>query len=234
MDAPTDQQVEAYIDSVPGLRREWGIIGANRTARLTLIIMSLCLLGIAAGAVLMLLFEDNHFSTNEVTGILIVIVLTYVACGMRFFQLRSERADLVRFRQALAKRLTGNPQTDTDAQTQAEVSFKWTKGPYKTIINMIGIAGFVILTLNTYQSGEILLSRMLLFDACILAFLAGMFWNNFAFKADLLEVELEERSRATIKWQSEHPGEAQRQQDEAQAAKEEAANGGLHGKHSRK
>lgn len=43
---------------------------------------------------------------------------------------------------------------------------------------MIGIAGLVILTINTYQVGTVDFARVLLFDGAILIYLAGAFWNN--------------------------------------------------------
>lgn len=215
METPTDKQVEAYINSVPGLRKEWGILGAKRIARVCFAIMIICLIAIVAGAIYIMIFDESKLSMNEITGIAIVLVLTYVACGLRVFQLRFERAELVRYRKALAEKLVGNPATDADTQVRISDSFAWKKDHYRTVARMIGITGFIIITLNTYQSGELVLSRMLLFDGAIIAFLAGAFWNNFAFKAEALEVELEERSRATIKWQTEHPGEAQQIINEA-------------------
>lgn len=218
MDKPTDQQVEAYIKSVPGLRGEWGIPRARRTAGFAFAIMSICLIAIAAGAIVMYMMEEKALTFNDVSGVVIVLVLTYVACGLRFFQLRAERVDLIRYRKDLADGLTGDPSTDGETQMRISTNFVWKSLSYRTVERMLGIAGLVIITLNTYQSGELVFARMMLFDGAIIAFLAGAFWNNFALKADLLEVELEERSRATMKWQTEHPGEAQRQEDEAAAA----------------
>lgn len=218
METPTDKQVEAYIKSVPGLRKEWGIPGARRIARLCSAIMIICLIAIVAGAILIMMFDESRLSMNELTGIAIVLVLTYIACGLRIFQLRFERAELVRYRKALAEKLIGNPATDADTQVRISASFAWKKDHYRTVTRMIGIAGFIIITLNTYQSGELVFSRMLLFDGAIIAFLAGAFWNNFAFKAEALEVELEERSRATMKWQMEHSDEVQQIINEADRA----------------
>lgn len=209
METPTDSQVEAYIKSVPGLRKEWGIPGARRTATLCLFVMSLCLVAIVIGALYMFMFDANELSFNELTGIIIVLVLTYIVCGLRFFQLRFERKDLAGYRKALADKLVGNPTTDGDTQVRVSASYAWKKDHYRTVARMLGIAGLIIITLNTYQSGELVFSRMLLFDGAIVAFLAGTFWNNFAFKAELLEVELMERCRATMKWQTEHPDEVQ-------------------------
>lgn len=218
MDTPTDQQVEAYIESVPGLRREWGIPGAKRIATITFIIMVLCLLAIAGGTAAYLMFSSVKLTFTDLSGIIIVLVLAYVACGLRIFQLRAERAELPAYREALASKLTGNPETDVDAQAKVDVSFKWKSLHYRTIARMIGIAGLAVIALNTYQAGMqtgmMDYARTLLFDGAIVAFLTGAFWNNFAFKANLLEVALQERSRATIKWQTEHPGEVQNAPEE--------------------
>ena len=47
--------------------------------------------------------------------------------------------------------------------------------------------------------------RLDLSDGAILVYLTGAFWNNFAFKAELLELELVERTRATLQYQKAHP-----------------------------
>lgn len=228
MDTPTDAQVKSYIDSVPGLRREWGIPKAERAGTIAFGIMSVLLIAIAVGAVAYFMRVDMEIAFKNASGLIIVLVLAYVVSGVRFFQLRAERRDLEEFRKELAKRLTGNPQTDVEEQQQVEASFRWNSLHYRTIARMIGITGLIILTINTYQSGTIDYARMLLFDGAILVYLTGAFWNNFAFKADLLTVELQERSRATIRWQTEHPGEAQ-----AQIGEQEPDKLPEHGAHSK-
>ena len=205
MDAPTDEQVKAYIDSVPGLREEWGIPKSKRMGTIALVLMNLFLVAITIGAIVYFAFGGSGAAHQGVSGLIIVLVLAYVVSGIRIFQLRAERAELPAFRKMLAQRLTGNPQTDTETQTRVETEFKWESLRYRTVARMIGIAGLIILTINTYQIGIIDYGRVLLFDGAILVYLTGAFWNNFAFKSDLLEVELEERSRATIRWQTEHP-----------------------------
>lgn len=220
MQTPTDQQVKDYIESVPGLRDEWGIPSAKRLATIMFALMNACLVAITVGAIAYFMFGDPKVTGLGFSGIIIVLVLTYVVSGLRVFQLRAERAELPAYRKALANGLSGDPEADVANQTQVDASFKWESLRYRTIARMIGIAGLVIITLNTYQTGQIDYSRVLLFDGMILAFLFGAFWNNYAFKVDVLEVELEERSRATIKWQSEHPGAAQAEErvvDEAPA-----------------
>ena len=217
MGTPTDEQVKSYIESVPGLREEWGISGALRLAKVTFIVMNVLLIAVIIGVIAYFAFTSPELSTKGVSGLIIILVLAYAASVVRIFQLRAERKELPRFRQALARRLTGNPETDTEAQQQVEGEFKWESMRYRIIVRMIGIAGLVILTINTYQVGTVDFARVLLFDGAILIYLAGAFWNNYAFKADLLEVELQERSRATIRWQTEHPGEAQREEAQRDA-----------------
>ena len=204
---PTDEQVRAYIDSVPGLRKEWGIASARRLGSVCFVLMSVLLIALAIGTIAYLAFASPDLARRSVSGLIIVIVLAYVACGLRIFQLRAERAELPAFRKALAAGLTGDPATDTQAQTRIETDFTWKSLHYRNIARLIGIAALIIIAINTYQIGVLDYARTLLFDGVIIVYLAGAFWNNFAFKAGLLEVELEERSRATIRWQTEHHDE---------------------------
>lgn len=113
---------------------------------------------------------------------------------------------------------------------QAEADYRWESIRYQRIARMIGLAALIIIAINTYQVGTNDFARVLLFDGAILIYLTGAFWCNFAFKAELLEVELEERSRATIKWQTEHPGEAQAEEQEAGDAPVEPIVRGAHSK----
>lgn len=211
MGTPSDEQVKSYIESVPGLRDEWGIPGAKRLSTVAFVIMNACLLAIIVGVFAYFMFADASVARKDVSGMIIVLVLAYAVSAVRVFQLRAERAELPAYRKALAQKLTGNPETDPMRQSEVEGSFKWDSMKYRFVARMIGIAGLIIIAINTYQVGTTDFARVLLFDGAILAYLAGAFWNNFALKADILEVELEERSRATIKWQTEHPGEAQHQ-----------------------
>ena len=214
MNTPSDEQVKSYIDSVPGLRDEWGIPKAKRLGTIAFGLMNLFLVAIVVGAVAYLVRVDASISFKHLDGLVIVLVLAFVVSGIRIFQLRAERAELPGFRKMLAQHLTGNPQTDPEAQTRVEAEYRWESIRYQRIARMIGLAGLIIIAINTYQVGTNDFGRVLLFDAAILVYLTGAFWNNFAFKADLLEVELEERSRATIKWQTEHPGEVQAEESQ--------------------
>lgn len=204
---PTDEQVRAYIDSVPGLRDEWGITGAQRLSSVCFVLMNVLLIAVIVGAIAYLAFGNPHVSTVSISGLIIVLVLACVTSGLRFFQLRAERAELPRFRSALSRGLSGDPETDAQEQTRIEAEFKWESLRYRNIARMIGIAALIIIAINTYQVGTVDYARTLLFDGAILIYLTGAFWNNFAFKAELVEVELEERSRATIRWQTEHASE---------------------------
>lgn len=209
MDTPTDEQVRSYIDSVAGLRREWGIPKAKRASTIAFVLMNICLIAVIVGAIAYFMFGNPNVVDKGLDGLIIVLALAYVVSGIRIFQLRAERAELPGFRKMLAQHLTGNPQTDPEVQTRVEAEYRWTSIRYQRIARMIGLAGLIIIAINTYQVGVNDYGRVLLFDGAILIYLTGAFWNSFALKTDLLEVELEERSRATIKWQTEHPGEAQ-------------------------
>ena len=217
MDMPSNEQVKSYIDSVPGLRDEWGIPKAKRLSTFTFGLMSLLLIAVVVGAVAYIMRVDTSISFKHLDGLVIVLVLAYVVSGIRLFQLRAERAELPGFRKMLAQNLTGDPQTDPEVQTRVEAEYKWESIRYQRIARMIGLAALIIIAINTYQVGTNDFARVLLFDGAILIYLTGAFWCNFAFKADLLEVELEERSRATIRWQTEHPGEAQELAEEPSA-----------------
>lgn len=214
---PSDEQVEKYIDSVPGLRQEWGIPKAQRMAKVCFAIMNVCLIAIIVGVFAYFMFGDPAATRKGVSGLIIVLVLAYAVSAIRVFQLRAERAELPAYQKALAAKLTGNPETDVEAQMQVDAAFKWESLKYRYATRMIGLAGLVIITLNTYQLGMTDFARVLLFDGTIVAYLAGAFWNNFALKVDILEIDLRERSRATIRWQTEHPGATQKEL-EAQTA----------------
>ena len=218
MNTPTDEQVKSYIKSVPDLRETWGIPKAKTMGTIALALMCLLLMGVLVGAAAYFMRVDTSISFKHADGLIIVLVLAYVVSGIRVLQLRVERAELPGFRKLLAQRLTGDPETDGNTQMQAEADYKWESIRYQRIARMIGLAALIIIAINTYQVGTSDFARVLLFDGAILIYLTGAFWCNFAFKAELLEVELEERSRATIKWQTEHPGEAQAEEREADDA----------------
>ncbi|GEM_PF-6824525 len=230
MNTPTDEQVKSYIKSVPGLRQTWGIPKAKSMGTVALALMCLLLMGVLVGAAAYFMRVDTSISFKHADGLVIVLVLAYVVSGIRVLQLRAERAELPGFRKLLAQRLTGDPETDGEAQMQAEADYKWESIRYQRIARMIGLAALIIIAINTYQVGTNDFARVLLFDGAILIYLTGAFWCNFAFKAELLEVELEERSRATIKWQTEHPGEAQAEEQKAGDAPVEPIVRGAHSK----
>jgi uncharacterized membrane protein len=204
MQNPTDKEVLDYIDSVPGLRDEWGINGSKHLATGAFVLMNLMLLALLVGTFAYFALTDSSTAMNHISGLIIVIVLAYAIAAVRILQLRATHRDLAEFRKLLANRLTGNPETDIEAQNKAEQDHEWTMKRYTYAARMIGIAALIILSINTYQIG-VDAERTLIFDAAILSYLAGMFWSNFALKAGLLEIELQERSRSTMRWQTEHP-----------------------------
>lgn len=230
MNIPTDEQVKSYIKSVPGLRQTWGIPKAKSMGTVALALMCLLLMGVLVGAG-RLLHARRHLDFLQACR----RPRHRARAGVRRERhtrppapRRARRAP--RLRKLLAQRLTGDPETDGEAQMQAEADYRWESIRYQRIARMIGLAALIIIAINTYQVGTNDFARVLLFDGAILIYLTGAFWCNFAFKAELLEVELEERSRATIKWQTEHPGEAQAEEQEAGDAPVEPIVRGAHSK----
>lgn len=98
MGTPTDEQVKSYIESVPGLREEWGISGALRLAKVTFIVMNVLLIAVIIGVIAYFAFTSPELSTKGVSGLIIILVLAYAASVVRIFQLRAERKELPRFR----------------------------------------------------------------------------------------------------------------------------------------
>lgn len=230
MNTPTDEQVKSYIKSVPGLRRPGAYPRRRAWAPSPSRSCACCSWESWSGPPPTSCASTPRISFKHADGLVIVLVLAYVVSGIRVLQLRAERAELPGFRKLLAQRLTGDPETDGEAQMQAEADYRWESIRYQRIARMIGLAALIIIAINTYQVGTNDFARVLLFDGAILIYLTGAFWCNFAFKAELLEVELEERSRATIKWQTEHPGEAQAEEQEAGDAPVEPIVRGAHSK----
>lgn len=233
---PNDEEVLQYIESIPNLRTEWGITGSKKMATITFVLLNILLVVVIIGTIVYFMLDGQQASHN-VSGLLIVLVLAYAVSGLRHFQLRAERAELPKYRKSLARELTGNPETDSEVQARVERNFKWESMRYRYIARMLGIAGLVIIMINTYQGATYDFARILIFDGAILIYLTGSLWNNYALKADILEVTLEERCRATIRWQTEHPGEAQEdagdespQAPKGEAPKESPAHNDVHDK----
>ena len=205
MDNPQDEELQQYFNAHPEVLTTWGIPGAQRLMRITFVLLNVALFALIVGFFAYTALNDESVVTNEISGLIIVLVLVYVVSAVRIFQLRAERRDLPGFRELLKKRLTGHPENDIDAQMKAELEYQWTSNKYTYICRMIGIAALVILGINEYHVGFQDVGRMLLFDCAIAAYLLGALWNNFAFKSELLMLELEERTRATLRYQREHP-----------------------------
>ena len=205
MDNQVNDEVRQYLNQHPEVVETWGIPSAKRLARMTFILLNTLLIVLIVGVFAYFSMASFETVNNQPSGLIIVIILAYIVSAVRIFQLRAERRDLVRFRPFLQQRLTGNPETDVEAQMQAEEDFDWTSNKFTYICRMIGIAGLVILGINTYQVGVQDIGRTLLFDGAILVYLIGAVWNNFAFKAELLELELVERTSKTLQYQKAHP-----------------------------
>lgn len=205
MDNQVNDEVRQYLDQHPEIAATWGIPNAKSLARITFILLNTLLIVLIVGVFVYFSTASFEMVNNQTSGLIIVIILAYVVSAVRIFQLRAERRDLVEFRPFLRQRLTGNPETDAEAQMQAEEDFDWTSNKFTYVCRMIGIAGLVILGINTYQVGVQDIGRTLLFDGAILVYLIGAAWNNFAFKAELLELELVERTDKTLQYQKAHP-----------------------------
>ncbi len=200
-----DEELQQYLEAHPEVPAAWGIPGAQRLAKGSFILLNTVLLALIVGVFAYMALNDESVVTKEISGLIIVLVLAYVVSAIRVFQLRAERKDLPGFRKLLRSRLTGSPETDVEAQVKAEKDYEWTSNRYTYICRMIGIAGLVILGINEYHVGMQDVGRTLLFDGAILSYLMGAVWNNFAFKSELLMLELEERTRSTLRYQREHP-----------------------------
>ena len=205
MENQANDEVQQYLNEHPEVVATWGIPSAKRLARIAFILLNVLLVLLIVGVFVYFSMASYETVTNQISGLIIVIILAYAVSAVRIFQLRAEHKDLVGFRALLKQRLTGNPETDVESQMKAEEDFDWTSNKFTYICRMIGIAGLVILGINTYQVGAQDFGRTLLFDGAILVYLTGAFWNNFAFKAELLELELVERTRATLQYQKAHP-----------------------------
>lgn len=201
-----DDELQQYFDAHPEVPEMWGIPSAQNIARITFLLHNLVLLVLVIGVFAYFSLNSYEMVTNQISGLIIVLILVYVVSAVRVFQLRAERRDLPGFRKLLRSRLTGHPESDVEVQLKAEEDYQWTSNRYVYICRMIGLAALVILGINEYQIGVQDFGRMLLFNGAILAYLLGALWNNFAFKTELLIVELEERTRAAIRYQREHPG----------------------------
>lgn len=105
---PNDEEVLQYIESIPNLRTEWGITGSKKMATITFVLLNILLVVVIIGTIVYFMLDGQQASHN-VSGLLIVLVLAYAVSGLRHFQLRAERAELPKYRKALARELAATP-----------------------------------------------------------------------------------------------------------------------------
>ncbi len=204
--AVDEETLRENLDN-PEVRAAWRIPQANSYARIAAVVHILALVAMTVALAAYFITGSHEMVYNRFSGLLIVVLMVYAISVMRIFQLKAEVADLDDFRAVLARSLDGRDEHDLAAQLAVEESYVWPSRHYSVIAKMAGFTAFAVLTINTYQLGVMDLFRTIVFDLGIVAFLAGSLWNNFSFKAALLEVELEERMRASLEFRERYPEE---------------------------
>ena len=204
--AVDEETLRENLDN-PEVRSAWRIPQANSYARIAAVIHILALVGMTGALAAYFITGSSEMVYNRLSGLLIVVVMVYAISIMRVFQLKAEVADLDGFRRELARHFDGRDEHDVAAQVAVEESYVWSSRRYSVIAKMAGFTAFAVVIINTYQLQTMDMFRTIVFDLGIVAFLAGSLWNNFSFKAALLEVELEERMRASLEFRERYPEE---------------------------
>lgn len=208
-----EETLREYLDD-PQVRHAWNIPKANRYAKVFAVVHIVALVAMVAALIAYFALADRALVANRPSGLVIVAVLAFAVSIMRFPQLRAEIRDLAAFKRELARNLNGQDAHDVDAQQRVEEGYLWPSRHYSVVAKMAGVTAFIVLIINTYQIAGLDLFRTVVFDLAIVAYLAGSLWNNFAFKAELLEAELEVRMRASLEYRERDPEGFQRQYDE--------------------
>lgn len=204
--AVDEETLRENLDN-PEVRSAWRIPQANSYARITAVIHIIALVAMTVALAAYFITGSREMVYNRLSGLIIVVLMVYAISIMRIFQLKAEIADLADFKSLLARRFDGRDEHDVAAQIAAEESYVWPSRHYSVIAKMAGFTAFAVLVINTYQLGTMDMFRTIVFDLGIVAFLAGSLWNNFSFKAALLEAELEERMRASLEFRERCPEE---------------------------
>lgn len=195
------EQVERII-SDDAVLQQWGITQARRASRVAYVVF---LVAIAATALLSgtyIALGDQSLVWVNSMGLFFILVMAIVTAVLRFFQIKAQRADIERFVPFLRRRLTGDPQTDAQAQVAAETEFEWKSRSYLIVIRMIELAMVVLIAVNTYQSITVDMWRQFVYDGCIAIAIAGFAWNQFLLRSELLYEELVVRTEATVRYQN--------------------------------
>lgn len=199
-----EETLREHLDD-PQVRRAWNIPAANRYAKICAVVHIVALVAMVAGLIAYFALADRAFVANRPSGLVIVVVLAFAVSVMRFPQLKAEIRDLADFKRGLAKVLNGQDAHDVEAQERYEAGYLWPSRHFSVVAKMAGVTAFIVLIINTYQVANLDLFRTIVFDLAIVSYLAGALWNNFAFKAELLEAELEVRMRASLEYRERDP-----------------------------
>jgi len=198
---------------------EWGITQARRVSGITYVVFLAITIATVAGAAAYMAFADETLVRLNTTGFWIIVGFGLVEFALRFVQLRKQREDITAFIPVLNRSLNGDPVHDMQAQAEAEGTFEWKSRTMMIVIRMIALAMVVLVAVNTYQGGVLDLWRQLVFDGCIAIVIAGFAWDQFTFRAELLESELRARTTAAARYQGTPEfQERMRQQQEAEEA----------------
>ena len=191
----------------PVVLNEWGITAARKYARVFKIVHLLAIVLMTVAFILYLTCAGHTYVNTRISGFVIVVVLAYAASILRFFQIKTELADIPRFKEVMAKNLNGQDEHDMAVQEALEAEFIWPSRHYQVIARMAGITMLSVLCINTAQLGHVDIFRTVCFDLSIITFLMGSLWNNFTLKDALLTGELEERLKASLAYRDAHPEE---------------------------
>lgn len=204
--AVDEETLRENLDN-PEVRAAWRIPQANSYARIAAVIHIIALVAMTAALAAYFITGSSEMVYNRLSGLLIVVIMVYAISIMRIFQIKAEISDLDGFRRELARRFDGRDEHDVAAQVAVEESYVWPSRHYSVIAKMAGFTAFAVLIINTYQLQTMDMFRTIVFDLGIVSFLAGSLWNNFSFKAALLEAELEERMKASLEFRERYPEE---------------------------
>lgn len=204
--AVDEETLRENLDN-PEVRAAWRIPQANSYARIAAVIHIFALVAMTAALAAYFITGSNEMVYNRLSGLIIVVLMVYAISVMRIFQIKAEVSDLDGFRRELARRFDGRDEHDVAAQVAVEESYVWPSRHYSVIAKMAGFTAFAVLIINTYQLQTMDMFRTIVFDLGIVSFLAGSLWNNFSFKAALLEAELEERMKASLEFRERYPEE---------------------------
>lgn len=204
--AVDEETLRENLDN-PEVRAAWRIPQANSYARIAAVVHILALVAMTVALGAYFVTGSSEMVYNRLSGLLIVVIMVYAISVMRIFQIKAEISDLDGFRRELARHFDGRDEHDVAAQAAVEESYVWPSRRYSVIAKMAGFTAFAVLIINTYQLQTMDMFRTIVFDLGIVSYLAGSLWNNFSFKAALLEVELEERMKASLEFRERYPEE---------------------------